>query len=166
MILAIGLLAGFAGGLYVALQWIAPSQSWLAHVGQGFLLTQIAAGQYEEADHPAAKAALRDYLAYLEASQPRQDPWEPGQEPWLDERSLAFDKALTVGRLALLEEATNNPTDAAAYWAQAEEHARVAAWRDPSRENIRRFLERVDADRPAPDSPTEQSGEGAAAPDG
>lgn len=142
--LAIGLLAGFSAGAYVALKWIAPTQSWLAYVGQGFLLTQIASGQYGEADYPAAKAALEDYLSYLEASEPRQDPWAPGQEPWLGEQGLAFDKALTAGRLALLEERENHGIAAAEYWAQAEDYARAAAWRDPSRENIRKFLARVD----------------------
>jgi hypothetical protein len=142
--LAIGLLAGFSSGAYVALKWIAPAQSWLAYVGQGFLLTQIASGQYVEAEYPAAKAALEDYLSYLEASEPRQDSWAPGQEPWLDEHGLAFDKALTAGRLALLEERKNHGIAAAEYWARAEVYARAAAWRDPSRENIRKFLARVD----------------------
>lgn len=156
--LAVGVLIGLLGGIYLALRWIAPQQTWLAYVGQSFLLTQIAAGQYTEADYPAAKAALEDYLAYLEASEPRQGSWQPGQEPWLDERGLAFDKALTAGRLALLEEWQNHEAAAARYWARAEGYARAAAWRDPSREKIRKLLRGIDGDHPPTPRQSETTG--------
>ena len=56
--LVVGLLAGFAGGTFVALRWLAPAQGWLAAVGQSFMMTQMATGQYAEGGYPAGEIYL------------------------------------------------------------------------------------------------------------
>ncbi|MDH3405182.1 MAG: hypothetical protein OES32_18570 [Acidobacteriota bacterium] len=157
--LVVGLLGGFSAGVFVALRWIAPAQSWMAAVGQGFMLTQMSFSQYEEADYPAAREALEDYLSYLEASRPRDERWKLDQHPMLSARELAWDKALTAGRLALLEEREGQSAAAMNFWARAEGYAREAHWKNPGRDNIRRFLNRLDGE-PVPQPTAAAAGDG------
>jgi hypothetical protein len=102
--------------------------------------------QYKEAEYSEAKAALMKYMHYLDGTPARSKSWQPGENPWLDDRLIAFDKALTYARLALLEERNGHQTDAAKYWSDSQVWAGNAKWKDTSLEHIRTIILRMDSD--------------------
>ena len=107
-------------------------------MGEAHAFAQMAAVQYDNADPESARAALNAYVRYLEA-QPRG--------PLLDARMIAGDKALTLARLALLEERRQNAPGADSLWVRAENEARAAGWKDSSRKRIREVVEQIDSPR-------------------
>ena len=116
--------------------------------------SQYAYTQYREADDATAKAALTEFVDYLAALKPSAAVWEPGQAPFLDEKSLAFDKMLTYGRLALVAERARHADEAATYWQRAEQEARAVKWQEPTRDRIRATVVGLDAvNQPSPATP-------------
>lgn len=144
--LALALGLGIAGcGGYRAGRAEREAREWGASMALGFYLSQYAWTQYRNAEYGDARAALEAYLNYLNSMQPGSSDWQPGEHPLLDERLLAVEKVLTVGRLAVLEERRGATAEAAARWTEAERHARGARWRDATSENVKQFVRRVDA---------------------
>lgn len=138
------LLTGVAVGLYVGWREGARTMDWLGAVSQGYVISELAYTQYQNGNYDAARQGLEGHLAYLEQVLPRGATWEEGHSPYLGESSLAADRALTLARLALLEEREHGPQAGDALWERAEEQATLAGWKDSSRRNIRSFVERLD----------------------
>ena len=145
--LAVGialLLAGIGIGLYLGWRQGARTMGWLGAVSQDHVIAELAYTQYQQGGYEVAKESLEGHLAYLEHLLPHGESWAEGQSPFLSEHSLAADKTLTLARLALLEEREHGPGTGDTYWARAEEQAAQAGWKDPSRDNIRRLVTRLD----------------------
>ncbi len=148
--LGLGLLiAGLLIGLWLGWRSAMRTRGWLDAVSRGHVLAEIAYGQYEEAGYEQAREGLEAYLAYLEGLLPRGEKWDPGESPLVGDSGIALDKALTLARLALLEEREHGDGAGDDLWAHAEGQAALAGWQDTSRENIRRFVERLDGTEPA-----------------
>jgi hypothetical protein len=58
-------------------------------------------------------------------------------------RGIAVDKALALGRLALLEERRGRTDMAKDLWRRAVDEARVADWKDDSESAVRAVLSRL-----------------------
>jgi len=115
---------------------------YVAAVLESGMKVQYAEAQFQEGKYDAAKIALEDFATYLERATPyeRGKPWQPGQNPLLDAKGLAFDRMGAYARLAIIAERAQHADEASAYWARAEEQARVLDWKDPTRETIRHRL--------------------------
>ncbi len=137
-------LGGFVAGTYVGFKVLRDPFLWLGAVGQSYMAGEYSRLQYHEAAYPEAKEALQKYLRYLESTQASSSHWKPGQNPWLDERGLAQDKAMTLARLALLEERNAHVNAAELAWSKAEAQLALAKWMTPSREKLRSLVERLD----------------------
>ena len=105
--------------------------------------------QYKSGNLEEARHALAAHLAYLEAVQPSSDGWRPGEHPWLDSKTLAFDRMLAAGRLALIDERASGSHSTDSLWAAAAKYAQEAGQPDVSRAAIERTIQRLDAN-PAP----------------
>lgn len=125
----------------------ATGTAWIEAVEYDQLLGSDAFRLYESGDSQRARPALAAHLRYLEAMDPVSDAWRPGQHPWLDARTLAFDRMLAAGRLALVED----PVAAESLWLAAAKYAQDAGQSDSSRAAIETTIKRLDA-APAPDS--------------
>ena len=147
-------LGGFVAGTYIGFKVLREPFLWLGAVGQSYMAGEYSRLQYHEAAYPEAKEALERYLRYLESTQASGSHWKPGQNPWLDERGLAQDKAMTLARLALLEERNAHPDSAEQAWSKAEAQLALAKWKAPSREKLRLLVERSDSNYDAPPIPT------------
>lgn len=147
-LVALGLALGLSIGGYAGYQ-VGRAERWARESGAsmafGFYLGQYAWTQYRNAEYAEARAALERYLDWLNSVQPTSDAWQPGEYPVLDERLLAVEKVLTVGRLAMLEERRGATAQATARWNEAERHARGARWRDATSGHVKRFIRRADA---------------------
>lgn len=137
-------LGGFLIGTYVGYRVLRGPFLWLGAIGQSYMAGEYSRLQYREATYPEAKDALQKYLQYLNSTEPSGSDWKPGQNPWLDARGLAQDKALTLARLALLEERNGHSDSAEQNWSKAEAELILAKWKTPSRERLRLFVERQD----------------------
>ena len=111
-------------------------------VGRDFFLSQHADLQYCKAEYAAAREALMDWLAQLEATRPAADG--NYRDPMMNPRAIAIDKTLALARLAILEERQGQATLAKEYWQRAEREAKSAAWTDSSEAGIRGVLEKID----------------------
>jgi hypothetical protein len=147
-----GVLAlGFVAGVGAALLYVDRSfdaGKWFGAVGESFLMGQYAHTQYREADYSSAAAALQAYISYLEHLAPYDDPWAPGQSPWLGQEGLLLDCTLAWSRLAVLHERNGNPEAAGAAWYQARNYASKCHWRDTSEEHLRSVIARFERELP------------------
>lgn len=75
----------------------------------------------------------------------------PGPAPVVDAKTLAFDRMLAAGRLALVEERV----PAESLWLAAAKYAQDAGQSDSSRAAIEATVKRLDA-APAPDHRTDR----------
>jgi hypothetical protein len=132
---ALFLLGGVAG--WVAANRLTSARASLSTLGEAWLFAQMATAQFDNADPEAAKAALNAYLRYLQSEPPGV----------LDARMISGDKALTLARLALLDERQQNAAEAERLWSEAENEAKAAGWKDPSRTRMREAIERIDSPR-------------------
>jgi hypothetical protein len=110
--------------------------------------SQYAFTQYREANYDEARTALEQFAAYLERLKPASREWQLGEAPLSDEKSLAFDRMLTYGRLALRAERAGRPGEAMNYWQRAEYHAHALNWEPPTRDRIRSTVTRLDTGQP------------------
>src|SRR5262245_13105667 len=113
---------------WVAAERFSSARASISAMGEAHAFAQIAAVQYDNAEIVSARSALNAYLHYLE-NQP------PGYLS--DTQTVSADKALTLARLALLEERQQNAAVADVLWGRAENEAKAAGWRDASRTRIR-----------------------------
>jgi len=128
---ALGVIAG-----WVAANRLLSARASISTMGEAHAFAQMAAVQYDNADADSARAALNSYLRYLET--------QPGG-PLSDTHMIAGDKALTLARLALLEERQHNAAGAEGLWVRAEKEAKAAGWQDSSRKRIREIVEQIDS---------------------
>jgi hypothetical protein len=54
---------------------------------------------------------------------PVSDAWRPGQDPWLDSKTVAFDRMFAAGRLALVEDRVTGTSLAESLWLAAAKYA-------------------------------------------
>ena len=139
--LAIGGYAGYRSAIGTA---------WIEAVEYDRQIGSEAFRLYKSGDQQA-RQALAAHLRYLEAMDPVSDRWRPGQHPWLDAKTLAFDRMLAAGRLALVEERA----PAESLWLAAARYAQDAGQSDSSRAAIEATIKRLDA-APAPDHRTDR----------
>jgi len=140
----LALACGFAMGGYAGYR----SAMWTAWVEAVEYDRQIGAEAfrlYKSGDPREARQALAAHLRYLEAMDPVSNAWRPGQHPWLDAKTLAFDKMLAAGRLALVEDRVTGTTPAESLWLAAAKYAQEAARPDTSRAAIELTIKRLDA---------------------
>jgi hypothetical protein len=111
------LLAGAFIGMWItSTVQIQQMSGWMVAAMDSARRSQYAFTQYREANYEDAKSALGQFAAYLESQKPASREWQPGEAPLSDEKSLAFDRMLTFGRLAVRAERANRPDDAVDYW--------------------------------------------------
>ena len=142
-------LIGLAIGVWAGYRFLAVPRLWLGAVGDSYLRQQYASLQGREAEYPEARAALEQYLQYLNAAKPVSDSWRPGENPWLDARGIQLEKTLTWANLAILHERNGNGSAADTAWQNAGRLAMEGKWKDPSRNHLREVMGRGDA-RPLP----------------
>lgn len=68
----------------------------------------------------------------------------PYTRPLMTPTGLAIDKALALGRLAVLKERVGDAGAALNYWQRASSEAATAGWRDTSPAGVRAVIERLD----------------------
>jgi hypothetical protein len=143
------LLAGAFIGMWItSTVQIQQMSGWMVAAMDSARRSQYAFTQYREANYEDAKSALGQFAAYLESQKPASREWQPGEAPLSDEKSLAFDRMLTFGRLAVRAERANRPDDAVDYWQRAERRAQALKWEQPTRDRIRATVMRLDAEQP------------------
>ena len=142
-IFVLGLVIG-AGAILLYFGRSSNARGWFGEVWASSMAGQYAYTQYREAEYQSAVSALQAYLDYLSLLAPAQDAWATGQSPWLDARGLAFTKALTCARLAILHERSGNQAASETTWVQAQRFAIQAHWRETSKEHIRAVVLRLD----------------------
>ena len=142
--LAIGVYAGYRSAMGTA---------WIEAVEYDRQIGSEAFRFYKSGDPQQARQALAAHLRYLEAMDPVSDAWRPGQHPWLDAKTLAFDRMLAAGRLALVEERVPGTSSAEYLWLAAAKYAQDAGQSDTRRAVIEGTIKRLDA-APAPDHRT------------
>lgn len=146
----LALACGLAIGGYVGYR-TANGTAWIEAVEYDRQIGSQAFRLYKSGDPQQARQALAAHLRYLEAMDPVSDAWRPGQHPWLDAKTLAFDRMLAAGRLALVEERV----PAESLWLAAAKYAQGAGQSDSSRAAIEATIKRLDA-APAPDRRTDR----------
>jgi hypothetical protein len=77
--------------------------------------------------------------------EPTSDGWRPGEHPWLNSKTLAFDRMLAAGRLALIDERAGSSHSPDSLWVTAAKYAQEAGQPDVSRAAIERIIHRLDA---------------------
>ena len=135
---------GLVAGTYFDSRVLREPFLWLGAMGQSYMAGEYSRLQYHEAAYPEARQALRKYLLYLESAPAGLDHWKPGQNPWLDERGLAQEKAMTLARVAILDEQNGRPELAERSWSAAEGQLTIAKWKNASRRNLRTAVDRQD----------------------
>ena len=143
----------FLAGAFIGM-WITSTvqiqqmSGWMLAAMDTARRSEYAFTQYREANYDEAKSALEQFAAHLESLKPASREWQPGEAPLSDEKSLALDKVLTFGRLAVRAERANRPDAAVDYWQRAERHAQALKWEQPTRDRIRATVLRMDAQQP------------------
>ncbi len=102
---------------------------------------EIAGTQYFNANYEEAKAALLNYVNFLD------DLKSKGmveKEKYLGPRTYYIDRGLSYARLALLEEKVGNTAEAKINMQEASKMFQMVGWKDYSETRIRYFLERLD----------------------
>ncbi len=128
---------GLAAGAYFTYYFYTRIQPGFSAMFDEHMVSQYAYLQYQQASYPEAVAALKRYLKLLSGLGPSANPLS-------DAKIRRFDSMLTWGRLALLHERNGHTELAEEAWHHAETLAKETSWRDPSRQKIRWFLERLD----------------------
>jgi len=140
----LALACGVAAGAYAGYR-SAIATAWVHAVELDRHLGAEAFRQYKSGNLEEARRALAAYLGYLEAMQPSSDGWRPGEHPWLNSKTLALDKMLAAGRLALIVERANGSHATDSLWVAAAKYAQEAGQPDVSRAAIERIIQRLDA---------------------
>jgi hypothetical protein len=133
---------GTVGVMIAGMSSMQEAGPYVAAMLESGMKAQYAEAQFQEGHYEAAKIALEDFANYLERATPYQrgTPWQPGQNPVLDAKGLAFDRMGVYARLAINAERVQHADEASAYWVRAEEQSRVLDWKDPTRATIRHRL--------------------------
>ena len=140
----LALACGLACGAYAGYR-SAMASAWVHAVEYDRHLGSEAFRQYKSGNLEEARHALAAHLGYLEAMQPSSDRWGPGEHPWLNSKTLAFDRMLAAGRLALIDERASGSHSTDSLWVAAAKYAEEAGQPDVSRAAIERIIQRLDA---------------------
>jgi len=138
--LVIGLVIGGGLGVYYGAQHIGRPTGRLLVLGATAFKGINAIQLYKKGEYLAAREALLDYVKTLEEVAANPDYGDP--------RISRTDMALTLTRLALLEEANGHQEQANEFMHRAVEEAKFTRWEEPSEKNLRRFIEEVDKYKP------------------
>ena len=136
-VFAIGLFVGFGIGYKMTADPLNSMRTLILVASQG----EITAGEYLNANHEEAKAALLNYISFLD------DLKSKGlieKEKYLGARVYYYDRGLSYGRLALLEEKVGNTAEAKINMQEASKMFQMVGWKDYSEAKIRYFVERLD----------------------
>ncbi len=140
--LLIGLVVGGVLGVFYGAQKIGRPRGRLAVYATAAYWGTGAVHLYKSGNNGAARAALLDYVKTVEEITATPE--------YRDSPGWRTDIALTLTRLALLEEAEGHPDRATAFSRRAVEEATAGRWNGATEENLRLFVERVDDYNPAP----------------
>ncbi len=136
-VFALGLLVGLGIGYKKIAEPLDSMRTLLLAASQG----EIAAGQYLNGNYEEAKAALLNYISFLD------DLKSKGlveKEKYLGTRAYYYDRGLSYARLALLEEKAGNSAETKMNMQEASKMFQMAGWKDYSEVRIRYFVERID----------------------
>jgi hypothetical protein len=139
--IASGFVFGAAIGMWVGFYGVQARLSYhdmLNTFGTNFFLSDQAKTQYCNADYDSARASLLNWLRYLDKPGP---DLTQAEKDLMTPQSVAGDKTIVFGQLALLEERHGDPAQAKNYWKQAENAAKAAQWKDYSDERIRALVD-------------------------
>jgi hypothetical protein len=123
----------------------AMAAAWVKAVQYDHQIGSEAIRLYKSGDPREARQALAAYLRYLEEIPPSSETWRIGQHPWLDAQTLAYEKMLAAGRLAMVEDRVAGTSPAESRWRAAATYAQQAKQSDPSRAAIEGLIKRLDA---------------------
>jgi hypothetical protein len=70
-----------------------------------------------------------------------------GEHPWLNSKTIAFDRVLASGRLGLVDERASGSRSTDSLWVAAAKYAQETGQPDFSRAAIERIIQRLDANR-------------------
>lgn len=134
------LVAGILIGTGIGYSKIAPFLTWLSMEKKGEKMEWYSETQYYKATTPSALKAQEEYLAYLAAIEKKKSEWNQWSVPWMTEQMLNYDRAITYGRIAMLQGREGKASEADKNWRNAEKYATAAGWRNPSRDQILKVL--------------------------
>jgi len=130
------ILAGVMIGFGIGYRQISPFNSWLTWSSTGNSLHGYVETQYYKANSPSALKAQNEYLAYLAGIEKKKDEWNTWSVPWMTEKYLNYDRAVTYARIAILEGRERKTAEAEKSWANAEKAATAAGWKNPDKAHI------------------------------
>jgi len=134
--LVLGLISGILIGTGIGYSKIVPYLKWLNMGKTGNEMGWYSEFQYYKATTPSAIKAQKEYLAYLAAIEKKKPEWNEWSVPWMTEQWLNYDRAITYGRMAILEERNGRTAEADKSWLNAENSATAAGWKNPKRDHI------------------------------
>lgn len=130
------LTAGFEAGRHVGYHWMTKPDSRLDWAASIMMQEQFTRPSDDRSESPRAR--LERYISQLGAL-------DTTTRRWFRKRDFDLEMGLAYGKLALLEEQEGKAGTAKTLWAKAEEQMRKAQWKDPSRANVRRVIEHLEA---------------------
>ena len=119
-------------------------RAWVRAIEETRVLSDEANASYYAQDDPRAAIALTRMLEHLESVTAVTEPWTPRAHPFLKTEQLAFDRALTASRLALVQERLGQSDAAVATWTRAQSHARTANAANLDLPSLRELVRRLD----------------------
>ena len=105
---------------------------------------QIAAAQYCNANYEEAKAALVNYISFLDDLKSKGMMEKENSFGALGARTYYVDRGLSYARLALLEEKVGKTAEAKINMQEASKTFQLAGWKDYSEVRIRHFVQWAD----------------------
>ncbi len=134
-LVAAGLVVGAVGGFLLAGQ-VLHSQSALGEFFATAWAAERASYLYHNAKEPEAREALEFYEGILDTTQRSSDH--------IPDPLIQMDRAITLGRLALLDEKVGDSESAQKHMQQAVSALSMAGWRQASEERIRSLIARME----------------------
>ena len=141
-----GIVAALSFGVALGIKLASPFETWTRRVATDALLMQYAQVQFSQATHESAISAQMEVLRYLDDVEKQSHRWTTGPVPWMTPSILAYNRIVTYGRLAILEEKRGNLQSAEKNWVLAEAQANSIKWKNPSRDKVRRVVQGIQDD--------------------
>lgn len=140
------LVAGILIGTGIGYSKMAPFLTWLSMEKKGEKMVWYSEAQYYKATTASALKAQEEYLTYLAAIEKKKSEWNQWSVPWMTEQMLNYDRAITYGRIAILQGREGKASEADKNWQNAEQYASAAGWKDPKRDHILKVVATKEAE--------------------